>query len=149
MSIESVIPSSHLILCRPLFLLPPIPPSNKVFSNDSTHCMRWSKYWSFSFSISPSNEHPYIYIFKNFITFLMQYFSALHITGLRSNPSSADIQGFLQSDSGLYLKRYLATFLQPGWSSSNNIPYLCSCRLSTQYRFSYPFRISYLQRSYG
>ena len=57
MSIESVMPSSHLILCRPL-LLPPIPPSIRVFSNESTLCMRWPKYWSFSFSISPSNEHP-------------------------------------------------------------------------------------------
>ena len=58
MSIESVMPSSHLILCRPLLLLPPIPPSIRVFSNESTFCMRWPKYWSFSFSISPSNEHP-------------------------------------------------------------------------------------------
>ena len=58
MSIESVMPSSHLILCRPLLLLPPIPPSIRVFSNESTLPMRWSKYWSFSFSISPSNEHP-------------------------------------------------------------------------------------------
>ena len=57
-SIESVMPSSHLILCRPLLLLPPIPPSIRVFSNESTLRMRWPKYWSFSFSISPSNEHP-------------------------------------------------------------------------------------------
>ena len=59
MSIESVMPSSHLILCRPL-LLPPIPPSIRVFSNESTLHMRWPKYWSFSFSISPSNEHRLI-----------------------------------------------------------------------------------------
>ena len=58
MSIESVMPSSHLILCRPLLLLPPTPPSIRVFSNESTLLMRWPKYWSFSFSISPSNEHP-------------------------------------------------------------------------------------------
>ena len=58
MSIESVMPSSHLILCRPLLLLPPIPPSISVFSNESTLHMRWPKYWSFSFSISPSDEHP-------------------------------------------------------------------------------------------
>ena len=51
-------PSSHLILCHPLLLLLPIPPSIRVFSNESTLCMRWPKYWSFSFSISPSNEHP-------------------------------------------------------------------------------------------
>ena len=58
MSIESVMPSSHLILCCPLLLLPPIPPSIRVFSNESTLRMRWPKYWSFSFSNSPCNEHP-------------------------------------------------------------------------------------------
>ena len=58
MSIESVMPSSHLILCRPLLLLPPIPPSIRVFSNDSTLHMRWPKYWSLSFSIILSKEHP-------------------------------------------------------------------------------------------
>ena len=58
MSIEAVMPSSHLILCRPLLLLPPIPPNIRVFSNESALRMRWPKYWSFSFSISPSNEHP-------------------------------------------------------------------------------------------
>ena len=57
-SIESVMPSSHLMLCQPLFLLPPIPHSMKVFFNESTLCMRWPEYWSFSFSIIPSNEHP-------------------------------------------------------------------------------------------
>ena len=64
MSIKSVTPSSHLILCRPLLLLPPIPPSIKVFSNESTLHMRWPKYWSFSFSISPSNEHPGLISFR-------------------------------------------------------------------------------------
>ena len=63
-SIESVMPSSHLILCRPLFLLPPIPPSIRVFSNESTLHRRWPKYWSFSFSISPSNEHPGLISFR-------------------------------------------------------------------------------------
>ena len=58
MSTKSVMPSSHLILCRPLLLLPPIPPSIRVFSNESTLRMRWPNYWSFSFSFSPSNEHP-------------------------------------------------------------------------------------------
>ena len=57
MSLESVMPSSHLILCRPLLLLTPIPPSIRVFSNESTLRMRWPEYWSFSFSISLSNEH--------------------------------------------------------------------------------------------
>ena len=64
MSIKSVIPSSHLILCRPLLLLPPILPSIRVFSNESTRRMRWPKYWSFRFSISPSNEHPELISFR-------------------------------------------------------------------------------------
>ena len=64
MSIESVMPSSHLILCLPLLLLPPIPPSIRVFSNESTLCIRWPKYWNFSFSISPSNEHPGLLSFR-------------------------------------------------------------------------------------
>ena len=64
MSIESVMPSSHLILCRPLLLLPPIPPSIRVFSNESTLLMRRPKYWSFSFSIIPSNEHPGLIYFR-------------------------------------------------------------------------------------
>ena len=64
MSIELVMPSSHLILCRPLLLWPPIPPSVRVFSNESTLHMRWPKYWSFSFSISPSNEHPGLISFR-------------------------------------------------------------------------------------
>ena len=69
MSIESVMPSSgmsssHLILCHPLLLLSPIPPSIRVFSNESTLHMRWTKYWSFSFSISPSNEHPGLISFR-------------------------------------------------------------------------------------
>ena len=63
-SIESVMPSSHLILCRPLLLLPPIPPSIRVFSNESTLCMRWPKYWSFSFSIIPSKEIPGLIAFR-------------------------------------------------------------------------------------
>ena len=58
MFIKAVMPFSHLIFCHPLLLLPPIPPSTRVFSSESTLCMRWPKYWSFSFSISPSNEHP-------------------------------------------------------------------------------------------
>ena len=58
MPIESVMPSSHLVFCHPLLLLPPIPPSIRVFSNESALRMRWPQFWSFSFSISPSNEHP-------------------------------------------------------------------------------------------
>ena len=64
MSIESVMPSNHLILCQPLLLLPPIPPSIRVFSDESALWIRWPKYWSFSFSISPSNEHPGLISFR-------------------------------------------------------------------------------------
>ena len=64
MSIESVMPSSHLILCHPLLLLPPTPPSIRVFSNESTLRMRWPKYWSFSFSIIPSKEIPGLNSFR-------------------------------------------------------------------------------------
>ena len=76
MSIESVMPSSHLILCRPLFLLPPIPPSIRVFSNESTLCMRWPKYWSFSFSIIPSREIP------GLISFRMDWLDFLEVQGI-------------------------------------------------------------------
>ena len=64
MSIESVMPSSHLILCHPVFLLPEIPPSIRVFSNESTLHMRWPKYWSFSFSVIPSIEIPGLISFR-------------------------------------------------------------------------------------
>ena len=64
MSIESVMPSRHLILCHPFLLLPPIPPSIRIFSNESALRMRWPKYWSFSFSISPSNEYPGLISFR-------------------------------------------------------------------------------------
>ena len=64
MSIESVMPSSHLIVCHPLLLLPPIPPSIRVFSNESTLRIRWPKYWSFSFSIIPSKEYPGLFPFR-------------------------------------------------------------------------------------
>ena len=74
-SIESLMPSSHLILCRPLFLLPPIPPSIRVFSNESTLRMRWPKYWSFSFSIIHSKEHP------GLISFRMDWLDLLAVQG--------------------------------------------------------------------
>src|SRR5574340_3954 len=64
MSIESVMPSNHLILCHPLLLLPSIVPSIRVFSNESALCIKWPKNWSFSFNISPSNEHPGLICFR-------------------------------------------------------------------------------------
>ena len=75
MFVEWVMPSSYLILCHPLLLLPPIPPSIRVFSNESILPMRWPKYWSFSFSISPSNEHP------GLISFRMDWLDLLVVQG--------------------------------------------------------------------
>ena len=75
MPIESMMPSSHLIPCRPLLLLPPIPPSIRVFSNESTLHIRWPKYWNFSFSISPSNEHA------GLISFRMDWLDLLAVQG--------------------------------------------------------------------
>ena len=99
MSIESVMPSSHLILCRPLFLLPPIPPSIRVFSNESTLRMRWPKYWSFSFSIIPSKEHP------GLISFRMAWLDLLAVQGAFQESSltpqfesiNSSVLGFLYS----------------------------------------------------
>src|SRR5574340_626162 len=79
MSIESVMPSSHLTLCHPLLLLPPIPPSVRVISNESTLRMRWPKYWSFSFSISPSKEIP------GLISFRMDWLDLLAVQGTLSS----------------------------------------------------------------
>ena len=86
MAIESVMPSSHLILCRPLLLLPPIPASIRVFSNESTFRMRWPKYWSFSFSMSPSNEHP------GLISFRMDWLDLLAVQGLSRVFSNTTVQ---------------------------------------------------------
>ena len=89
MSIESVMPSNHLILCRPLLLLPSIFPSIRVFSNEAALHMRWLKYWSFSFSISPSKEHP------GLISFRMDWLDLLAVQGtlksLQHHSSKASI----------------------------------------------------------
>ena len=99
MSVESVMPSNHLILCHPLLLLPPIPPIIRVFSNESTLHMRWPKYWSFSFSITPSNEHP------GLISFRMDWLDLLGVQGtlksLLQHPqfksSNSSVLSFLHS----------------------------------------------------
>ena len=97
MSIKSVMPSSYLILCCPLVLLPTIPPSIRVFSNESTLRMRWPKYWSFSFSISPTNEHP------GLISFRMDWLDLLAVQGT--------LKSFLQHHSSkASILRYSAFF---------------------------------------
>ena len=89
MSIESVVPSNHLILCRPLLLPPAVFPSIRVFSNESALHMKWPKYWSFSFNISPSNEHP------GLISFRMDWLDLLAVQGtlksLQHHSSKASI----------------------------------------------------------
>ena len=86
MSVESVIPSNHLILCRPLLLLPPMPPSIRVFSNESALGMRWPKYWSFSFSISPSNEYSGVIFLR------MDWLDPLQSKGLSRPFSNTTVQ---------------------------------------------------------
>ena len=86
MSIELVMPSSHLILSRPLLLLPQIPPSIRVLSNESTLRMRWPKYWSFSFSISPSNEHP------GLVSFSMDWLDLLAVQGTLKSLCSMTVE---------------------------------------------------------
>ena len=95
MSIESVMPSSHLILCRPLLLLFSIFPSIRVFLNESALCIRWPKYWSYSFSISPSNEHP------GLISFRMDWLDLLAVQGtlkslLQHHSSKASVQKLIR-----------------------------------------------------
>ena len=96
MSTESVMPFNHLILCHPLLLLPSTFPSIRVFSNQSALCIRWPKYWSFSFNISPSNEHP------GLISFRMEWLDLLAVQGilkslLQHHSSKASIQKTAQA----------------------------------------------------
>ena len=86
MSIESVMPSNHLILCCPLLLLPSVFPSTRFFSNESTLCIRWPKCWSFSFNISPSNEHP------GLVSFRMDWLDLLAVQGTLRVFSNTTVQ---------------------------------------------------------
>ena len=114
MSIELVMPSSHLILCRPLLLLPPIPPSIRVFSNESTLHLRWPKYWSFTFSIRPSSEHP------GLISFWMDWLDLLAVKGT--------LKGLLQHHSSKALILWRSAFFTVQLKS--NVCYKCNCKLS-------------------
>ena len=91
MSIEAVMPSNHLILCHPLLLLPSIFPSIRVFPNVSALCIRWPKYWSFSFSISPSGEY------SEFISFRIGWFELLAVHGTRPEPQFKSISSLVLS----------------------------------------------------
>ena len=122
MSIESVIPSNHLILCHPLLLLPSIFPNIRVFSNESALCIRWPKHWSFSFNISPSNEHP------GLISFRMDWLDLFAVQGtlkslLQHHSSKASI---LQRSAFFTVQLshpYMTTVVaQMMWKSSAGIP---------------------------
>ena len=117
-SIKSVIPSSHLILGRPLLLLPPIPPSIRVFSNESTLRMRWPKYWSFSFSAIPSKEHP------GLISFRMDWLDLLAAQGtlkslLQHHTSKASILRHIMNKYTCVGGEYSRTFTNVGWRNMN------------------------------
>ena len=118
MSIESVMPSSHLILCRPLLLLPPIPPSIRVFSNESALRIRWPKYWSFSFNISPSNEHP------GLISFRMDWLDLLAVQGtlkslLHHHSSKASIHKSINSSVLGFLYSPTLTSIHDHWKKQS------------------------------
>ena len=119
MSIESVMPSSHLILCHSLLLLPPIPPSIRVFSNESVLRVRWPKYWSFSFSISPSHEY------SGLISFRMDWLNLLAVQGtlkslLQHHSSRASV---LQCSAFFITRSSVLAWRIQGWGS------LVGCRL--------------------
>ena len=128
MSIESVMPSSHLILCRPLLLLPPISPRIRVFSNESTLHMRWPKYWSFSFNISPSNEHPAM------ISFKMDWLDLLAVQGtlkslLQHHSSKASILGHSVFFTSQLSHPYMTTGKTIALTRWNFLPKWCLCFL--------------------
>ena len=110
MSIKSVMPSNHLILCRPLLLLPSIFPSIKVFSNESALHIRWPNYWSFNFSISPSNEHP------GLISFRMDWLDCLTVQRILESsptPQSKSINSLVLS----FLYNPTLTYIHDHWIS--------------------------------
>ena len=127
MSIESVMPSNHLILCRPLLILPSIFPSIKVFSNESALLMRWAKCWSFSFNISPSSEHP------GLISLKMDWLDLPPVQGtlkslLQHHSSKASILqsvlSFLYSPTLTFTHGYWKTIALTRWTFAGNVMYL-------------------------
>ena len=109
MSIESVMPSNHLILCRPLLLLPSICPSIRVFSNESVLCIRWIKYWSFSFSVSPSNEYLWL------ISSRIDWFDLLAVQGtLKSLLKHHSSKALILQCSAFFIVRLSHPYMTPG-----------------------------------
>ena len=142
MPIESVMPSNHLILCRPLLLQPPIPPSIRVFSSESTLPMRWPKYWSFSFSISPSNEHP------GLISFRKDWLNLLAVQGtlkslLQHHSSKASILRF----SAFFIVQLLHSYMTTGKTTAlTRRTFFCKV-MSLLFNMLSRFIITFLPRS--
>ena len=105
--IKLVMPSSHLILCHPLLLLPPIPPSIRVSSNESTLLMRWPKYWGFSFSISPSNKHP------GLISFRMDWLDHFAVQAILESSPTPQFKGILPH-SAFFTVQLSHPYMTPG-----------------------------------
>ena len=115
-------PSSHLILCHPLLLLPPTPPSIRVFSNESTLCMRKPKYWSFSFSISPSNEHP------GLISFRMKWLDLLAVQGtLKSLLQHHSSKTSILQHSALFIIQLSHAYMTTGKTIAFTMYFCCCC----------------------
>ena len=127
MPIESVRPCSHLTLCHPLLLLPPIPPSIRVFSNESTLHMGWSKYWSFSFSTSSSNEHP------GLISFRMDWLDLLAVEGTLKVFSNTTVQKHYFSVLS-FLHSLTFTSIHDHWKN-HNLDHTDLCRQSNVFAF--------------
>ena len=125
MSIESVMPSNHLILCRPLLLLPSIFSSIRVFSNESALHIRWSKYWSFSLSISPSNEHP------GLISFRMDWLDLLAVQGtLKSLLQHHSSKASILRCSAFFTVQLSHPYMTTGETIALHMDYICVCAKS-------------------
>ena len=142
MSIQSVMPSSQLILCHPLLLLPPIPPSNRVFSNESAHRMRWPKYWSFSFRISPSNEHP------GLISFRMDWLDILAVQGtLKSLLQHHSSKASILWPSAFFVVQLLHPYMTTGKTIALTIRNFVGKVMSLLFNMLFRLVITFLPRS--
>ena len=134
-------PSSHLILCRPLLLLPPIPPSIRVFSNESTLHMRWSKYWSFRFSISPSNEHP------GLLSFRMDWLDLLAVQGTLKSLQHYNSKASILRCSALFTVQLLHPYMTTGKTIALTRQTFVGKMMSLLFNMLFSLVITFLPRS--
>ena len=139
MSIQSVMPSSHLILCRPLLLLPPIPPSIGVFPNESVLRIRWPKYWSFSFNISPSNEYLGLISFR----ILLGLYFIIPIIQIKKKKNKIEVQ--IDQVTCWRVPVWVSTTAKTGSRTSwrQNVPLHCSTPLIPLFKKTQPLRFSH------